>query len=861
MQRIAGLEHPAIARCLGFGHGDDPDTVYAAFERKVGGELQELLGASDTPLRDILAIGCTLAEGLAAAHRAGVVHAGLRPQHVRLPGWTPGKPVHRHAGKARIEGLGLPTYYDRIAVSHRSLSAQDLLYRAPEQLSAGPTLGFPSDVYAWGLMLLHALTGRHPLLTGSRPSTTVEVIARQAGLDPERALRGSPAPRALGAILSRSLDVDVEMRYPNATHLLKDLAEAGIFDGDPGKLLGDREKPTVPSVQPANLGSVGVSSTSIPRVKAPSTSAVSIESEIDIEEFDDVSTLDVDMEEIDLDVEEIDLDALEALDEEFETVTAAEADELDRMLSEKDPDATEVIDIPQDQLRKILAARSEDLDALIAGDSDSGDDATPPVPVEARDETGRAVGRPTVDVDDAKLGDALDEIDSTSQTSDAAGERTPAFTYDENGEPDIPAAVEAQSPPSSAETPAVQADAPPSGDEAIPETEPESAPLETPLGDADLVEPIKPAGTSRAGTIIVALILLAGAGVAVYWFVVRGAGTETKNDTPERASSASQDEDVVEPPEDTTPPPPPPVCEAGDAQACFEEARTLSTGPWYERDEPTAVKYFEAVCEAGEAGACGALAEMVRAGRGVDERDPDRAFEVASKACEETSSPWACRETALMLADGIGTEGDPERAVSLLEAACQANDNLACLELARLLVDGKGVEEDRERAAQLVKNACEAGEGEACGELAEFYRIGVGVDASSASYREYHDKGCELKWGGSCKEIGDNFRRGEGRKRDRKKAARFFSKGCDYGYAEACSLLCYMEQVGQGIEENDELALIHCTYGCELGDPEGCYRAAVLMRQGVGDAPEEQARALFQQACDLGHEKACGRTD
>src|SRR5215469_348975 len=81
-QAAATLNHPNIISIFHVGRYDG--LPYIVTELLQGETLRERLRDGAMPLRELLDIGGTIAQGLAAAHAAGVVHRDLKPENIFL---------------------------------------------------------------------------------------------------------------------------------------------------------------------------------------------------------------------------------------------------------------------------------------------------------------------------------------------------------------------------------------------------------------------------------------------------------------------------------------------------------------------------------------------------------------------------------------------------------------------------------------------------------------------------------------------------------------------------------------------------------------------------------------------------------
>ncbi|MEZ6144937.1 MAG: protein kinase [Planctomycetaceae bacterium] len=146
----ASLVHPNIVTIHAVGESDGHHFLEMEFVR--GQSLQHLI--DDAPLSPLKAtsIICQIAEGLSAAHRAGILHRDLKPDNILLT----------HRGIAKIGDFGLAK---RVHASTANEFPEALAgtphFMAPELFQgAGATPA--SDVYSLGICYFLLLTGRLP---------------------------------------------------------------------------------------------------------------------------------------------------------------------------------------------------------------------------------------------------------------------------------------------------------------------------------------------------------------------------------------------------------------------------------------------------------------------------------------------------------------------------------------------------------------------------------------------------------------------------------------------------------------------------------------------------------------------------
>lgn len=198
----ARLVHPHVIAV--FDSGEDDGVPYLVMERLSGRTLADDIATGPLDGEAVCDLGLQILDALGAAHAAGFIHRDVKPGNVLAagPGWW------------KLGDFGIAKSH---AVSDPSLTVVGMVvgspaYMAPERLAGGPAT-VSSDLYATGVMLREALTGR-------RPGTADKGVAAQAGPKPAPMdLRGVPG---LAAVLSRATAPDPSERFASAT----DMAEA-----------------------------------------------------------------------------------------------------------------------------------------------------------------------------------------------------------------------------------------------------------------------------------------------------------------------------------------------------------------------------------------------------------------------------------------------------------------------------------------------------------------------------------------------------------------------------------------------------------------------------------------------------------
>jgi len=147
-QVLANLSHPGLVAVHDFGV--EQHRAYLVMELVDGPTLREVLDRGPLPLDEVARIGADVANVLAYVHEQGVVHRDVKPSNVLLG---------RHDGRVRLADFGIARLLDATRLTSADTAVGTASYLAPEQVQ-GNRVGPPADVYALGLVLLEAITGR-----------------------------------------------------------------------------------------------------------------------------------------------------------------------------------------------------------------------------------------------------------------------------------------------------------------------------------------------------------------------------------------------------------------------------------------------------------------------------------------------------------------------------------------------------------------------------------------------------------------------------------------------------------------------------------------------------------------------------
>ena len=222
---LATLNHPRICTLFEFTRLDGQALLI--MEHLDGQSLSGRLARGRLPLDEALRIGADIADGLAVAHRAGLVHRDLKPANVMLAK-TGAKLLD--FGLAKAAGVETTRADDptQQALTQAGVVFGTVAFMAPEQLD-GRQVDQRSDVWAFGCVLYEMVTGRRAF-DGPTPAAVAAAILER---DPPAPSAIEPkTPAALDRVVRKCLARDPDARWQSAADLRDELRWiAGGGDG------------------------------------------------------------------------------------------------------------------------------------------------------------------------------------------------------------------------------------------------------------------------------------------------------------------------------------------------------------------------------------------------------------------------------------------------------------------------------------------------------------------------------------------------------------------------------------------------------------------------------------------------------
>ena len=206
----SALDHPHL--CTIYDVGALPDgRMYLAMSYCPRGTLADRLEAGPLPVDEAVRIAAEIADGLAGAHAAGIIHRDVKPRNIAFG----------ERGEARLLDFGVALLTDGAALDGAD-TAGTPAYMSPEQVRGGP-IDARADLWALGVVLFEMLTGRRPFEGESRSDVLRRILLDGA---PDLARAAPHVPPAVVRVVRRALRKDRDDRWRSAIKMKAALERA-----------------------------------------------------------------------------------------------------------------------------------------------------------------------------------------------------------------------------------------------------------------------------------------------------------------------------------------------------------------------------------------------------------------------------------------------------------------------------------------------------------------------------------------------------------------------------------------------------------------------------------------------------------
>jgi serine/threonine-protein kinase len=246
---VANLSHPNIVTVHDFGN--EGPAYYIIMEFIEGQNLKEIIKTFGAlPITRVLNLAIQICGGIGFAHRAGLVHADIKPQNILVT----------KEDVVKITDFGIAQAFTETQTQQK----MDVVWGSPQYFAPEQARGekpTPSaDVYAIGIVLFEMLTGRLPYMGANQQELALAHIRDRVPLVNEF---NPNVPENLARIVEKVMSKDPNQRYRMADqlgHILTSYRDRGRQDTMAN-----------PSVNPVPLVNPNPSAPTQPPLVAPTT--------------------------------------------------------------------------------------------------------------------------------------------------------------------------------------------------------------------------------------------------------------------------------------------------------------------------------------------------------------------------------------------------------------------------------------------------------------------------------------------------------------------------------------------------------------------------------------------------------------
>ena len=213
LAKISAVAPEQVIRLIDYGQADGHG--YEVLEYVPEGSLRARLAAGPLAEEQIRALVRELSAALAMLHQHDLLHRDIKPENVLIRQWAP--------LRIALTDFGIASVTE--ATQHFTTTARTLRYAAPE--AATGVIGMAADYWSLGMVMLEAVSGRHPFAGLSEAVLSYQLVTQPVDCsgvaEPWRTLcRGlllrDPKQRWGRAEIARWLAGDATLRLPVENH-------------------------------------------------------------------------------------------------------------------------------------------------------------------------------------------------------------------------------------------------------------------------------------------------------------------------------------------------------------------------------------------------------------------------------------------------------------------------------------------------------------------------------------------------------------------------------------------------------------------------------------------------------------------
>jgi serine/threonine-protein kinase len=204
---VGQLRHPHIVTVFDFGI--ERDIYYMVMEFIKGENLKAYIARhpQGVPIEDALRITSQIADALAYAHRAGLIHRDVKPANIMFSDET--------YQNAILTDFGIAHIFSQPGLTASGAMIGTPAYLSPE-IASGREVDERADIYGLGIILYEMLTGRVPFEADTPAAVIMKHVLAPL---PSPASFGRVLPDDVEAIILKAMMKDPDDRYQTAAEL------------------------------------------------------------------------------------------------------------------------------------------------------------------------------------------------------------------------------------------------------------------------------------------------------------------------------------------------------------------------------------------------------------------------------------------------------------------------------------------------------------------------------------------------------------------------------------------------------------------------------------------------------------------
>ena len=210
-QSAASLTHPNIVSI--YDVGNEGNLYYIVMELIQGKTLKEIIQEDGAlPWKWSVNIAIQICSALEVAHKNNIIHRDIKPHNI----------IITEDGIAKVTDFGIAKAVSNSTITAFGTTIGSVHYFSPEHARGGYT-DAKSDLYSLGIVMYEMLTGRVPFDADTPVSVALKHMQEEAT---EPKIINPEIPTAVNKIIIKAMQKDINLRYQNATEMLKDLSMA-----------------------------------------------------------------------------------------------------------------------------------------------------------------------------------------------------------------------------------------------------------------------------------------------------------------------------------------------------------------------------------------------------------------------------------------------------------------------------------------------------------------------------------------------------------------------------------------------------------------------------------------------------------